>query len=272
MEETQPLTLQRLANNPMGKGAAVGNAAIMRHHLTQEYLRMSRARTLDIDVVPFRVGETLYLKLKVTSFNMDRNGDVNYDILLTLTPPLDSKGRPYTTSRVDLYHVSVFSNVPSFTYTYAKVYEVKGYLNTELQHLYDDDIFMKGDNIRNPNASIGFDKYMTIVTLFIINNRRLLDKSVYTAVNQQTYNHIISQLRSNSQISKEIEHNKLLSKEQKDRGTRGRETRSDGRGTEVKKGKQNQNRKRGITRTKTIETKRNIETSVKKINKVKRKK
>lgn len=100
----------------------------------------------------------------------------------------------------------VFSNCPSFTFIYAKVFYDNGILCDWLKKKYPKDIIRKEPDITNPLHLIGYERSLYVASLYIKNAKNSIGKTV---VNRR-FNQIENIILSSDKILEEYQRQKEL--------------------------------------------------------------
>jgi len=158
------MTLNEYLMNPMGKGSSIipSNSTVK-----QTYRQKYETMKPNIRVMWYIVSnKILVAHVKVPSstvptlsydvvIEFDTDGNVSIDKNLLME-------RPY----------KIFSNSPSFMYTYANVYNSRGLLCKWLKSKFDKIVFKKAPTTRNQYNIISYEETTYIAALFIQENVR----------------------------------------------------------------------------------------------------
>lgn len=144
--------------NPYGKGANIAPNAVIKSDLMEQYYRLSSKMTCDW----YRPAKnTLVAHLTLPS--RTKRG-IHYDIVFEFDITGIDEASVTTMPAVPC---KVFSNCPSFSYTYANVFDGKKQLCRWLKDKYEKTIFKKDPVVRNPNEIIGYERSIFIAGLYI---------------------------------------------------------------------------------------------------------
>ena len=153
------MTLNEYMSNPMGKGTSIGLSEI-KNNLDLEYTELKSGMTLTI----YRIAEeTLFYLVTVPSRHAK---NLSYQVLFQF----DIHMVPDEFKDVRQLTFSCFSNCPSFSYTYAKVFDEKGMLCTWLKTKYDKKVFKSEPETRNSQKLISYERSMYLAAKFISNS------------------------------------------------------------------------------------------------------
>lgn len=212
------MTLNRLTQNPAGDAVTLYKNKVYNEHFKNEFTQYMFHKGDDIKFENVRIGNFLFIRLLLPSaaLGVKRNYDVVFKITYNPSIPLGDRS------------IQVFSNVPSFTYTYAKVFNERKYLINELIDLYPSKVFTQSTGYRNrlmteeapkgfidrvkvlsgrhSSDKIWFDRYLFYAAEFILTNRTLMDDNSYRVLGNvnQLNDIIVKPLRSIEYISTEV--------------------------------------------------------------------
>ena len=152
------LIIAEYLQNPYGKGANIAPNAVIKSDLMEQYYRLSSKMTCDW----YRPAKnTLVAHLTLPS--RTKRG-IHYDIVFEFDITGIDEASVTTMASVPC---KVFSNCPSFSYTYANVFDGKKQLCRWLKDKYEKTIFKKDPVVRNPNEIIGYERSIFIAGLYI---------------------------------------------------------------------------------------------------------
>lgn len=147
----------------MGKGTSVMMLSNTRRILDEQYLQLYSK----MSVKWYVIDDKYYLAhVKVPSKSRDR---LWYDVLLEFD--IDTL-RDDTVSTINNANVRVFSNCPSFAYTYANVFNHNGDLIDWVSTKYPRDIITKRPEIRNPYKIVSYERSLYFAIRYVLSNGR----------------------------------------------------------------------------------------------------
>lgn len=201
------MNIQNYLSNPMGKGSSIYMVKEARNSLDNQYLNVKSR----IALVWYNLNDEYYIAhIRIPSKSVD---SLFYDVLLEF----DIKSIPDGASVINDANVRVFSNCPSFTYTYANVFEKNGDLINWTKLKYSSEIFSKDPVQRNPNKLYGYEKSLYLAMKYILSDRRNYLPSIKTlAIKINTYQKIYIHINSASQTEDIYKNNKKKMKEKED--------------------------------------------------------
>lgn len=185
-------------DNPMGKGStAIANRGLIRTNLDQRYEKLINKHH-DFKCNRYFDGNKFYFHIIIPS-ESERNN--NYDIVIELSDPLGDFTKDITLNR---YVMRVFSNCPSFVFTYAYVFNKYGMLIDDLKGKYTDIVFDKEPSIKNPGEIINFEKSIYFACKYLSSHKTLLNKLSLANVSSIGMKKTFDKIRNTDTILKEI--------------------------------------------------------------------
>ena len=145
------MSLMKYVSNPTGKGSAyVANRSAIKNGLNMEYIRLLREYRRAFYAVPYICtnGDVLY-HVKVPS-QFYKDNKISYDVLFLLKYDPNIR-RP---NRM----LQLYSNSPSFIFTYCYVYNQDGLIIEDLKSKLPNEALTKFPEVRNPIGSYGYEK------------------------------------------------------------------------------------------------------------------
>ena len=216
----QSLTLKGYLNNPMGKGVPIaGNQDAIK----QNYIQQEESIKDLIQVKWYNLKDRVFIAhLKIPSGNK-RNTDhtLYYDVVLEFYA--DAKR---SRSTIDEVPMKVFSNAPSFVFSYAHVFIHEKLLVDWAKDLYPREVVRKPPRERNSYGLVGYEKSLYIACLHIsmhcssvvgdIKNHAILQANTMEIHRKiQTSEEVLKKYKELSPVEKEID-TKRKSKDVKD--------------------------------------------------------
>lgn len=169
--KSEKMSLMQYINNPTGKGSAyVANRKVIKEGLNITYIKLLREHRKMFYAVPYIYdnGDILYY-VKVPSEDYNNN-KICYDVLFLLE--YDKSLR-----RVNR-NIKLYSNSPSFVFTYCYVYNKHNMLIEKLKSKMPNEALTIAPEIRNPIESFGFEKSTYIAARYLIDGFCLTDEYV----------------------------------------------------------------------------------------------
>ena len=166
----EQITLRQYIDNPSGKGTAyLANRGAIKQALNLTFIKLLRESRKAFSATPYIYdnGDLLY-HVKVPSEFYKTNG-ITYDVLFLLE---------HSSARRALRNITIFSNCPSFVYTYCYVYNKKGLLIDDFKDKLPDIALNTAPVIRNPIESMGYEKSTYIAARYLMDGFCLNDTYV----------------------------------------------------------------------------------------------
>lgn len=160
-------------SNPMGKGSSILMLNEARRILDSQYEKIVSKITLKWYSYS---SNHLVAHVKIPSRSAE---GLMYDVLLEFN--LSSVPENITT--IDKASLRVFSNCPSFTYTYANIFDKQGDLINWTKTKYSKKIFELDPKIRNPHQIRSYERSLYFAIKYITSNGRNYKHKI-------DYNHI----------------------------------------------------------------------------------
>lgn len=204
-------TLSEYLENPMGKGStALAGRNIIKTDLDNRYQKLIETHK-DFHHSFYYDDINFYAYIEIPSESKRNN---TYDVVIQFIPPDKD-----TANDVNLnnYVIKVFSNCPSFTYTYAYVYNDYGMMIDFLKDKYRDIVLENNPIIKNPGEVINFEKSIYFACKYLKANKRFLNKVALVPVAKKMDIEKFSKIiRATDRIDLEIkrEENRLRAEKQ----------------------------------------------------------
>lgn len=144
-------------NNPAGKGNTLLNISLVKANFTDRYNKIVKLIKHRI----FFVKDDIYFLINIPS-SVDK---VFYDILVKFTPDSKSPG----ISIADM-NMQVFSNSPSWLYTYAYAYQKHDLFIKECRKKLSSQMLKDIAKVKNPYGMLSYDFSIFAALYYIVNN------------------------------------------------------------------------------------------------------
>lgn len=170
----EQINIQDYFNNPAGTGsAAITNRELVRGDLERRFNELYKnKKDLFLGNV-YKNKDEYFIHVVIPSESKERNN--TYDVVVKFIPNDNVSSR--NTNTVKDYGIQLFSNSPSFTFTYAYVFEKEGLLVPELKNKFRDETFQP-PTTRNPYEGINYEKTIFFGLMYILQNQHLLSKTL----------------------------------------------------------------------------------------------
>lgn len=194
--------------NPMGKGSSVLMLGESKKLLDSQYDRLYPK----MSIIWYKINNSGYIAhIKVPSNSVD---NLFYDVLIEFTIESIENG---TSIAFGDEPVKVFSNCPSFTFTYAYVFNKNNELIDWCRSKYSKEIIIKEPEKRNPYKIINYEKSLYFAIKFLTTGGRNYRSKIKTqALNITNYSKIYNQIKSSDKILEEYSSKKTEVKSKND--------------------------------------------------------
>lgn len=199
-QKKQEFTLKEFYENPLGKAAHAMQYNMTRAQFNNRYDAMYKSGK-KIKVLNAAIENGHFLVHLLIPSESEREN--TYDVVIDFFD-----GDPFAPG-LDGYKVRFFSNCPSFTYTYANVYDKEGMLISEMKDLYEKEIFKKEPKEKNPAHIMNIDKSLFMALIFLTRNRNFMYKSyIRDLAGKKSYSSLKQGVRNTSTIMRQISQEK----------------------------------------------------------------
>ena len=182
----------------MGKGASVLSFAPIRNELDKQYSVLQHA----ISVTWYSLGkEYLIAHVKVPSHSIE---NLFYDVLIEI----DINTIPDNVSVINNGNVRVFSNCPSFVFTFANVFNKNGDFIDWARSKYPKEIMKKDPEVRNPANVVSYERSLYLAFKYILSNGRNYKNRVKLNLTNSKTKDILKDVKTSEEILKEYQKGK----------------------------------------------------------------
>lgn len=201
------MNIVQYMQNPMGKGASALMLGAMRKELDQQYSELHSK----IELTWYAIDKKfLIAHVRVPSHSVD---NLSYDVLVEL----DIETIPPNISVINPAKVRVFSNCPSFAFTYAKVFYDNGDLIPWAKDKYNKEILSEDPNKRNPIKLINYERSLYLAFRFITSNgRNYKDKVTRNTEKAKSTKKVLENVKTLEEVLQEYNTKKKKDKDKKE--------------------------------------------------------
>lgn len=162
------MNVQDYMNNPLGKGNAVFMIHESKRYLDDQY-RILNGR---MRITWYKLYDKYYVAhVRVPSRSVE---NLFYDVLVEFNIDVIKSG----VSVINNAPARIFSNCPSFTYTYANAFDSTGDLISWSKVKYNNEIFTKDPIKRNPYKIKAYERSIYLAIKYILSNGRNLVRHI----------------------------------------------------------------------------------------------
>ena len=191
------LTIKSYLDNPMGKGVPIaGDLSVIKSN----YLEQEEMIYITITNKWYEMKDkSLIAHVKIPSASKkNSNFLVYYDVLLEFD--ITNCDKKVTISELPM---RVYSNSPSFVFTYANVFYHKDYLCMWAKSKYNKEVFKSEPSQRNTYRLVGFEKSLYTACLYISkHDEMIISKIREKAIIQKNYTDILKDTQSQDEVMK----------------------------------------------------------------------
>ena len=202
------MNINEYLKHPAGKGAVIPGREMLLDRYNYRYQVLNKNKHIDMKV--YVDGNNVYYHLIIPSESEFKEND--YDIILKFSPrnQTDIDDKSYRQ-----YEMQVFSNCPSFTYTYAYVAKLNGYLIPELMNKYDEQVLQYPPVSRNPGLLFSYEKSIYYACLYVTSEKQFLTKMYVETHGKKLTKNILNEIRHINQIQREVDREQRLKTERR---------------------------------------------------------
>lgn len=205
-------TIQEFLDNPMGKGSnAIMSRKLIYDDLKHRYDKLLERKNNQFNVQVMKDKTDYYVMVTVPSETERTN---TYDVVVQFTPPETNGELVAKEGSLKNYHIKLFSNSPSFTYTYAYAFNQYGLMTDHLKKKFDGSVLNEAPTTRNPSEIIGYEKSTVFALLHILHLQLLPKAKIDKMAKKFDKDLLVKTIRNDDKIRIEI---KLAEKELRDK-------------------------------------------------------
>lgn len=217
------MKIDEFLKNPMGKGAIIPGRDSLLQVLDYRLELMHKNKEVVMNIYT-KDNDVYYHFLIPTESNEKEN---TYDVIIKFVQTEKSDKFDDSYRR---YQIKFFSNCPSFTYGYAYVANLNGYLIEEFANRYNSKVLKYPPVSKNPGLVFGYEKSIYFACRSIINDKHVLLKSYVKSYGKPLTKEVLKSIRHMNVIEEEIARaNKVMreNRKQKAEYTKKQEKRKD---------------------------------------------
>ena len=185
------MTVKQYLENPAGKGVSIySNLSAMKEKYQHDLLSVND----DIKYRWYTIKDK-YLYCHVSLPSQNTKG-VYYDVVIEF----DIGNNTKNLGNLLESPIRVFSNCPSFIFTYANVFDTYGLLIPWLKDKLNSSVYRKDPEVRNPYKMISFEKSIYLSLLYLSKGRLTYNLVVPLATEIQDYQVIKTRIQSDEKV------------------------------------------------------------------------
>lgn len=151
------MKISEYLSNPFGKGSAFVNRNVIYANLMDRYQALIKKYKTFTTFI-YNDNGNYYCHVRIPSESID---EMTYDVVIFIERGSDL---------IKYNEFKVFSNCPSFVFTYAYVFNKNKMLIDFLKGQFDDQVLYEDPAVRNPNRVLGYEKSIFYALNYLINH------------------------------------------------------------------------------------------------------
>lgn len=191
--------------NPMGHGSAAMSG---RRMILEDYAKRFAKLETRYDFTPViyhdKSKDVYYFHFLIPSETENEN---TYDVIVKLSAGDENVKKQST---IGEYTMQLFSNSPSFVYTFAYAYNKEKLLIENIaKDKYDHAVLSKPPVLRNPQEVLSYEKSTTFAILYLTKDRKYLNKLIVDPIAiKYTEKKLLASIRNDEKIKVQIQREK----------------------------------------------------------------
>lgn len=195
------MNYRQYLDNPSGKSSAMNNRII--YNSLIDMLNKYLANEKQIRLFFSKWKGKYYAHAQVQSRKLDR---LFYDVVFEFTPNINS-------AKIDEnYDMRIYTNSPSFNYTFAHVFIKRDLIIKSTVQKYDKMVRREIPEVKNPYMSVGYDRIVVFALVYIL-RKRGFDISKYV---DRDMDKILKDMKNPNQILDEYDRLNVIRKKEKE--------------------------------------------------------
>lgn len=202
------MKIDEFLKNPMGKGAIIPGKDDLLRGLDYRFKLMNENKNIEMKI--YTLKNNVFYHVIIPTENRER--DNSYDIIIKFveTDKSDKFDQTYRQ-----YQIEFFSNCPSFTYGYAYVANINGYLVKELVDKYEPQVLKYPPVSKNPGLIFSYEKSIYFACKYIMNDKIVLSKSYVDSHAQELTPEVLNSIRHMNLIEEQYKRADKIMREEK---------------------------------------------------------
>ena len=194
------MNIKEFLKNPVGKGAVIPGKNTLLADLLER-------KEFEINI--YRKKDCFFFHFLIMTEDPEREND--YDVVIGFYPTKTQK----LDTVITRYDIKIFSNSPSFIYTYAFVAKQNKLLIVDFYNKFNVNVLKKPPVSRNPGKIMGYEKSIYYACKYLVEHENLLNKSYVKNHSDSNYKKLIKEVRKDSVILQEIKTAKAVKQAKK---------------------------------------------------------
>jgi len=202
------MNIDEFLKNPVGKGAVIPGKNSLLKDLDNRYTQLINRHEFEINI--YKKKDKFFFHFIIMTEDPDREN--TYDVIIGFYPTKTTQKLDTTVKR---YDIKLFSNSPSFIYTYAYVAKENKMLIVDFYNKFDVNVLKKPPVSRNPGRIMGYEKSIYYACKYLIEHSELMNKNYLKRHSDSNYKKLIREIRKDSVILQEIKTAKAVKQAKK---------------------------------------------------------
>lgn len=202
------MKIDEFLKNPMGKGAIIPGKEDLLRGLDYRFKLMKENKNIEMKI--YTLHNNVFYHIIIPTENRERNNSYDVIIKFVETDKSDKFDQTYRQ-----YQIEFFSNCPSFTYGYAYVANINGYLVKELTNKYEPQVLKYPPVSKNPGLIFGYEKSIYFACKYIMDDKIIMSKSYVDSHAEELTQDVINSIRHMNVIEEEYKRADKVMREEK---------------------------------------------------------
>lgn len=201
------MNINDFLKNPVGKGAVIPGKNFLLQNLDSRYKQLMDRHEFEVNI--YKKKDKFFFHFIIMTEDPDREN--TYDVVVGFYPTTTQK----LDTSIKRYDIKLFSNSPSFIYTYAYVAKENKMLIVDFYNKFDVNVLKKPPVSRNPGKTMGYEKSIYYACKYLVEHNNMLNKNYLKTHADSNYKKLIREVRKDSVILQEIKTAKAIKQAKK---------------------------------------------------------
>lgn len=190
------MRIDEFMKNPQGKGAIIPGREAHLQALDYRLELLNKHKKVEMNI--YTQGKDVYYHFIIPTEHRERENSYDVIIKFMQTEKSDKFDDSYRR-----YQIKFFSNCPSFTYGYAYVAKLNGYLIDEFANKYEGKVLSYPPVSKNPGMVFGYEKSIYFACKSLMDDKAVLLKSYVKTYGKPLTKEVIKSIRHMNVIEEE---------------------------------------------------------------------
>lgn len=201
------MNINEFLKNPVGKGAVIPGKNFLLENLNRRYKQLMERHEFEVNI--YKKKDKFFFHFLIMTEDPEREN--TYDVVIGFYPNKIQK----LDTTIKQYDIKLFSNSPSFIYTYAYVAKENKMLIVDFYNKFDVNVLKKPPVSRNPGKTMGYEKSIYFACKYLTEHSDKLNKNYLKTHADSNYKKLIREVRKDSVILQEIKTAKAVKQAKK---------------------------------------------------------